>query len=109
MPLWAVMASDGQSGFRTVDGGILLDSAVSARVIDLARAKTRVIEAGAMTLPMDAREITIARVESEPSPAWRGHGSARSTVHERHDRVNGGEARPQTTLMPTNTIYEHRG
>lgn len=59
------------AGGTTVGGGVLLTSGVSARVIDLARARARVVQAGATTIPMQNRELTIAKVATNPTPAWR--------------------------------------
>ncbi len=55
-----------------VTGGFLLPAPVAAEVIDLARAKARVFEAGARTIPMDTSELTIARITNDPTPYWRG-------------------------------------
>jgi HK97 family phage major capsid protein len=49
---------------------------VSSMILDLARAKARVIQAGALTVPMDAREMTVARVSSSPTAAWRAENKA---------------------------------
>lgn len=54
-------------------GGVLIPPGVSATVIDLARAKTRVVEAGAMTIPLpQGGDVTIAKVTADPTTAWRG-------------------------------------
>ncbi len=53
-------------------GGYLVPTSLSATMIDLARAQTRVIQAGARTVPMDAAEVTFAKILSLPTPAWRG-------------------------------------
>lgn len=57
-------------------GGYLVPSVLSERVIDLARANSVVMRAGAMTLPMDAAEMAIARVTGDPTTAWRAETGA---------------------------------
>ncbi|MEW6523653.1 MAG: phage major capsid protein [Bacillota bacterium] len=52
-------------------GGFLVPDPLSRRVIDLARAKARVIEAGALTVPMESASLKFARVTSDPIPGWR--------------------------------------
>ncbi len=45
--------------------------AVSAEVIDLARAKSRVIEAGALTVPMSTGSLTLAKLNEGITPEWK--------------------------------------
>ena len=52
-------------------GGFLLPSPLSASVLDLARAKTVTVQAGAITVPMESGSLTIATVASDPVPGWR--------------------------------------
>jgi len=52
-------------------GGYLLETALSSRVIDLARANSVVMRAGAMTVPMAGAEMAIARVTGDPTGYWR--------------------------------------
>jgi len=52
-------------------GGFLLPEPLSAQVIDAARAKARVLQAGARTIPMDSGTLTVAKVASEPTAYWR--------------------------------------
>ena len=59
------------AGSVTTGGGLLVDRSISPRVIDLARAKARVVEAGANSIPMETREVVIAKVGSDPSFEWR--------------------------------------
>jgi HK97 family phage major capsid protein len=57
-------------------GGHLVPTPLSARVIDLARNQTRVFQAGAITVPMTAQTLKLARVTSEGSPAWKAENAA---------------------------------
>jgi len=51
-------------------GGYLLSPAQSAKVIDLARAKSVVSAAGAVTVPMTTETLKLAVVESDPTAYW---------------------------------------
>ncbi len=51
-------------------GGVLLPTTLSGTIIDLARNKARCVQAGALTLPMETPEVTIAKVVTEPTPYW---------------------------------------
>lgn len=52
-------------------GGFLLPSPVSGRFVDLARAKTVTIQAGAQTIPFEDATLTIARLVTDPTASWR--------------------------------------
>jgi HK97 family phage major capsid protein len=56
-------------------GGHLVPTPLSARVIDLARSATRVFEAGAVTVPMTAATLKLARLTSENAPAWKNENA----------------------------------
>jgi HK97 family phage major capsid protein len=51
-------------------GGFLLSELLSATVIDLMRANTVAIAAGALTVPMETQALAFARVDSDPVPTW---------------------------------------
>ncbi len=55
----------------TSDGGILIPTLLSARIIDTARNKAQTLNAGVQTLPMPEKTLTIPRVRSDPQAAWR--------------------------------------
>lgn len=57
-------------------GGFLLTPELSGTVIDLARNRATVLEAGAVTVPMDGPELKLARVSGDPTANWRGEGAA---------------------------------
>jgi HK97 family phage major capsid protein len=52
-------------------GGWLIPTPLSLDVIDLARAQTRVISAGARTIPMTAKTLDMARLEKDAVPTWK--------------------------------------
>jgi HK97 family phage major capsid protein len=69
-------------------GGALVPSPLSARVIDLARAATRVFQAGAITVPMTAQTLALARLTGEGTPGWKTENSAiTATADMTFDRV----------------------
>jgi HK97 family phage major capsid protein len=57
-------------------GGHLVPTPLSARVIDLARNATRVFQAGAITVPMTAQTLKLARLTAEGTPAWHAENAA---------------------------------
>jgi HK97 family phage major capsid protein len=57
-------------------GGHLVPTPLSARVIDLARNATRVFQAGAVTVPMGAQTLKLARLTGEGTPAWKAENAA---------------------------------
>lgn len=59
-----------------VAGGFLVPEALSARIIDLVRAKSVVIAAGAETIPMDSATLPIGRITSDPSASWKAENTA---------------------------------
>lgn len=52
-------------------GGHLVPTPIAQGVIDLARNQSRVIEAGALTVPMASSTLKIPRLTGDPGPAWR--------------------------------------
>jgi HK97 family phage major capsid protein len=60
---------------------------LSARVIDLARNATRVFQAGAITVPMTAQTLALARLTSEGTPAWKSENAAITAADMVFDRV----------------------
>ncbi|WP_252177954.1 phage major capsid protein [Endozoicomonas sp. 4G] len=55
----------------TGTGGVLIPTPLSASIIDLARNKARVMQAGAVVWPMDATTLTVPRQTGDASGAWR--------------------------------------
>ncbi|MFE9763821.1 phage major capsid protein [Streptomyces sp. NPDC005808] len=56
-------------------GGHLVPSPLAATVIDLARAKMRVAEAGATFVPMTTSTLKVPRLTGEGAPAWRNENA----------------------------------
>lgn len=63
------------SGAGAATGGILIPTSLSAQILDLARTKTRVIEAGASVIPMDSRKVDVPRWITDPTLAWRAENA----------------------------------
>lgn len=55
-------------------GGYLIPEPMSARVIDLARNRAALIQAGAATVPMTSSTLKMAAVTGDPSVGWYGEG-----------------------------------
>jgi HK97 family phage major capsid protein len=68
-------------------GGALVPAPLSARVIDLARAATRVFQAGAVTVPMTTQTLAIPRLLTEGTPAWKSENAAITAADMTFDRV----------------------
>lgn len=56
-------------------GGYLVPAPLASFVIDIARNKTRVIQAGAVTIPMEAQTLRVPRLINEGAPAWRNENA----------------------------------
>lgn len=57
-------------------GGYTVPDILSAQLIDLARARSVCIAAGAQTVPLGSDTNRIAKLLSDPVPAWRNEGGA---------------------------------
>lgn len=69
-------------------GGALVPLPLAAFLIDLTRAKTVVIPAGAMMVPMTSGTLAIARQTADPTAAWRAENAAIAESNPVFDRVN---------------------
>jgi HK97 family phage major capsid protein len=65
----------GVVGNISPDGGWLLPDAIVGEMIDLARNKSRVFQAGARVLPMTERTVRLPRLENDAAAVWRGEGT----------------------------------
>lgn len=57
-------------------GGYTVPTILLAQIIDTMRARTTVIQAGAMTIPLDTLKTNIARLATDPVSAWRAENGA---------------------------------
>ncbi|MBS3961939.1 MAG: phage major capsid protein [Sandarakinorhabdus sp.] len=69
-------------------GGAFVPSPLAASMIDLMRANTVAIRAGAMTVPMTSATLAIARQTADPTAAWRAENAAIAESDPVFDRVN---------------------
>lgn len=58
------------SGLTDAAGGVLLDDEVSAKIIDLSRAASVTMQAGAQTIPMDNSKLIVPRLLTDMKPEW---------------------------------------
>ncbi len=74
---WSRLPSNIRAGSAGVGsaGGFLVPSELSQHVVDLARAKARTMQAGALSLPMEHGNLSIATVNSDPTPQWKSENS----------------------------------
>jgi HK97 family phage major capsid protein len=68
-------------------GGALVPAPLASRVIDLARNRTVVFNAGAQTVPMTSQTLALARLTSEGTPAWKTEGASITAADMVFDRV----------------------
>jgi len=64
------------AGGTDAAGGFTVPTTTSAELIDLARANMVLESAGARTLALDSGETIVARLASDPLPAWRVENAA---------------------------------
>nr|WP_271212235.1 phage major capsid protein [Rhodococcus wratislaviensis]GLK38662.1 hypothetical protein GCM10017611_55290 [Rhodococcus wratislaviensis] len=57
-------------------GGHTVPTPLASSVIDLARNASRVVQAGAITVPMTSNTLKVPRLTGEGAPAWRNEGAA---------------------------------
>lgn len=69
-------------------GGHLVPTPLSARIIDRARNQTRVLQAGAQIVPMEAQTLKLARVVGDPTAAWHTEMVTISASDMTFDAVN---------------------
>jgi HK97 family phage major capsid protein len=68
-------------------GTNLVPSPLSASIIDRARNASRVVQAGAQTVPMDSATMKLARVTGDPTAAWRAEDGAITESNSTLDAV----------------------
>lgn len=68
-------------------GGHMVPTPLAATVIDLARASSRVIQAGALTIPMDSQTLKYARLTSDPAASWHTENAAITATDPAFDSV----------------------
>lgn len=56
-------------------GGFLIPAPIASGLLDLARNRTVVIQAGARTIPMAGQNLSVVQILSDPTAAWRAEGA----------------------------------
>jgi HK97 family phage major capsid protein len=69
-------------------GDVTVPVTLLTQLIDLMRAKTVCIQAGALTVPIDTETTNIARVAADPTPAWRNEAAAFSVADPTFEKVS---------------------
>ena len=59
----------------TTAGGYLVPTLLSAQIIDLARAQSVVMQAGAQVVPMESQKVVVPKWTGDPTAAWRTEAS----------------------------------
>ncbi len=72
----------------TTSASALVPTIWSANIIDKARNASRVIEAGAETIPMDAKQLNIGRLTADATAAWIAEAGTRVPADETFDTVS---------------------
>ena len=57
-------------------GGYTVPTSLSAQLIDALRAASMVVQAGARTVPLDTNSVAVAKLLTDPVPAWRSENGA---------------------------------
>lgn len=68
-------------------GGYLVPTQLSNRIIDLARNKTAVVQAGALTIPMGTNILDLAKVTGDPTAGWKAENAAATASDMTFDRL----------------------
>ncbi len=68
-------------------GDVTVPVTLLPELIDLMRAKTVCIQAGALTVPIETETTNIARVAADPTPAWRNEAAAFAIADPTFERV----------------------
>jgi HK97 family phage major capsid protein len=68
-------------------GGFTVPDPIAAEFIDNLRSQSVVMQAGAVTVPMDSETLAIARATGDPAVAWRNENAAVAETDPTYDRV----------------------
>jgi HK97 family phage major capsid protein len=87
---WSRLPSHIRAGSAGIGsaGGFLVPSELAGFVVDLARAKARVLQAGALTVPMPAGNLTVATVTADPQPAWKAENAPFAVSQGSYGAIN---------------------
>ncbi|MGW8256007.1 MAG: phage major capsid protein [Thermoguttaceae bacterium] len=77
-----------QQGNIDTGGGFLFEPRMSAMFVDLARAASVCLRAGAQTVPMETGELVLATLTNDPTSYWRAEGTGVTASGATFGRVN---------------------
>lgn len=75
------------SGATPGAGGVMLPTVLTANIIDLARARTRVLEAGAQIVPMENKTVDVPRWLTDPTLSWRSENAVIPETDPTMDKI----------------------
>lgn len=75
------------SGGTLAEGGYLVPTPLSSEIIDLARDQARVVQAGALSVPMTSQTLGIARIASDPQAEWHAENALIGNTDMTFERV----------------------
>jgi HK97 family phage major capsid protein len=64
--------ADAMTESAGADGGFAVPQRMAAEILDIVRNKAQVLNAGALTIPMDSRELELVKQIGDPTAYWRG-------------------------------------
>ncbi|WP_435589177.1 phage major capsid protein [Micromonospora chalcea] len=82
----------------TTSGSALVPTVWAGNIIDRARNQSRVLQAGAQVVPMDAKTVQIGRLAGDPTAAFRAEGSLIAASDPTFDNVT-LEAKTMSALV----------
>jgi HK97 family phage major capsid protein len=91
------------AGGTDAAGGYAVPLTTSAQLIDLARANMVLDAAGAQTVPLGTSETVVAKVASDPTPAWRVENAA---VNESDPTFSAVTLRPKSIAIMVKASVE---
>ncbi|HET9741753.1 MAG TPA: phage major capsid protein [Terriglobales bacterium] len=97
-----IQASLSESG-GIASGDVTVPTFLMGELIDLMRAKTVCIRAGAVTVPLHTENTDIVRISADPLPAWRSESSAIAVADPTFERVR---FTPQSLAVLVKISYE---
>jgi HK97 family phage major capsid protein len=88
------------------NGGFLLPSPLSSRVIDRIRNKMQVVNAGATVVPMETPTLALPRLVSGATPAWHAEAGSVTASDEQFDRVTFTAKTVVTLVLMSRELFE---
>ncbi|HEY2363488.1 MAG TPA: phage major capsid protein [Candidatus Angelobacter sp.] len=90
-----IQAALSESG-GVASGDVTVPTFLLPGLIDLMRAKTVCIQAGALTVPIETETTNIARISADPTPTWRSEAGAVALADPTFERI---QFKPQSLAV----------